>query len=193
MEDKQIIELYWNRSDDAREKTEEKYGWLCIYLLRHILQNEETEKIVLEASYQILWNTMPPCRPQNFKAYFCKIVRNHAMLMKEEARTDSEINLLSAELIIQDFVKGLDSQERKLFVSYYWFFSSISEVALQYKISECKAEEIINSLYEKLNQELMQKYEEPLTEWQFFSAMTELDDIYLEEAEPKVQEEEIIT
>ena len=41
MEDKQIIELYWERNQEAISQTAEKYGNYCTAIARNILQNEE--------------------------------------------------------------------------------------------------------------------------------------------------------
>ena len=41
MEDSQIIELYWKRSEQAISETKTKYGQRCESLARHILNNHE--------------------------------------------------------------------------------------------------------------------------------------------------------
>ena len=121
------------------------------------------------------------------KAFLCKVTRNHALYIKYPDRDDCEKNLLTAEFMVQEFVMNLNLQERKVFVARYWFFASVSEISIQHKMTEQKVEETLHSLYEKLNYELGQKCGEPLTEVQLLYAMTEIDDIYLEEAEPMKQ------
>ncbi|MBQ8519121.1 MAG: sigma-70 family RNA polymerase sigma factor [Agathobacter sp.] len=104
--------------------------------------------------------------------------------MKYSANEERKIDLLAAEQIIQVFLKELEPQRRKLFISRYFFGASVSEIATQYKINEHKVDAILNSLYKELNGELEQKYTYMLTEEELLYAMTAIDDRYLEEVEP---------
>lgn len=183
MEDKNIIELYWERSEDAIKETERKYGWYGTYIASHILQNAEETAICVKESYESLWDTIPPHRPQNLKAYLCKITRNQALQMKYPA-ANPEIDLFSAELVIYTFLKGLEPEQRKLFVARYWYLSSVSEIAMQYKMSESKVGKTVLSLQQKLDELLEEKNILLQTEADLLFAITEIDDCYLAEAEP---------
>ena len=47
MEDEQIVQLYWERSDRAISETAYKYGTYCRSIAQNILQNpEDAEEIV---------------------------------------------------------------------------------------------------------------------------------------------------
>lgn len=184
MEDKQIIELYWNRSDDAIKETEVKYGKLCAYITSHILQNEEDADCCVKECYERLWASIPPRRPQNLKVYLCKVTRDYALHMKYKEVNEQEGDLFTAELVVQDFLKGLEPVNRKLFMAYYWYFSSILEIAQQYKMSEHKVETTLRTLRQRLDTELELKNIRLQTEEALLYAMTEVEDRYLEEAEP---------
>ena len=41
MEDRQIVDLYWARSENAISETEVKYGRYCYYIAHNILHNNE--------------------------------------------------------------------------------------------------------------------------------------------------------
>ena len=183
MEDKQIIELFLERSDKAIPKTEEKYGQYTSYITRHILQDEsEAERCVREC-YELLWESIPPHRPQNLKAYLCKITRNHALQMKYSV-ANPEIDLFSAELVIYDFLKNLEVEQRKLFIARYWYMSLVSEIAIQYKVDASKVEKEVLLLHQKLNERLAEKKVHLQSEADLLFAMTEIDDHYLTETEP---------
>lgn len=192
MENKQIIELYWERSENAINETERKYGWYCTYIANHIVQDAgESEKCVKE-SLQMIWETIPPHRPQNLKAYLYKVTRNHALQMKYPA-ANPEFDLFSAELVIYAFLKKVESEQRKLFVARYWYLSSVSEIAMQYRMSEGKVEKTVQSLRQKLDGMLAEKNIHLQSEEDLLLAMTEIDDNYLEEAEPvHIQQEKIV-
>lgn len=184
MEDKQIIELYWERSEDAIKETESKYGWLCIDIANHILENTEEAELCVKESMELLWETIPPHRPQNLKAYLCKVTRIHALQMKYPEFLEHEVNLFDAELVIYDFLKGLEPEQRKLFVSRYWYLSSVSEIAMQYKMCEGKVEKTVQSLRQKLDGMLEEKHIHLHNGEDLLFAMTEIEDRYLVEAEP---------
>lgn len=169
MEDKQIIELYWNRSEDAIKETKKKYGTVCEYIVNQILPDGEIAKKCMEECYEILWENIPPRRPQNLKTYLYKITRAHALQMKEETDT-SGAELITAEIVIHDFLNGLVEENRNLFIAHYWCFVSVTE----------EEEKRLNALYEQLNYELEQKCGQKLKKEVVLYAMTEIDDAYLE-------------
>ena len=41
MDDKQIVDLYWERSETAISETSKKYGKYCRYIAFNILRNDE--------------------------------------------------------------------------------------------------------------------------------------------------------
>ena len=57
MEDKQIVELYWARSETAISETEKKYGRYCHYIAYQILYNNEDAKEVVNDTYLKTWNS----------------------------------------------------------------------------------------------------------------------------------------
>ena len=76
MTDEQLIELYWNRSEDAIIETDIQYGRLCRDLSSNILNDALDEEECINDSYLSVWNSIPPKRPKIFCAFLCKIVRN---------------------------------------------------------------------------------------------------------------------
>jgi len=184
MEDKQIIEFFYNRSEKAIPEMQEKYGQECAYIASHILQNVDEAEVCAKESLQVLWKTIPPHRPQNLKAYVCKITRNHALQKKYPDFMEQDVDLFSAELVIHDFLKGLEPEQRKLFIAHYWYFASVAEIALQYKMSEKKINTVLLSLRQKLDKALEEKQISFISEEELFFAMTEVEDRYLEEAAP---------
>ncbi|MCM1304295.1 MAG: RNA polymerase subunit sigma-70, partial [Butyrivibrio sp.] len=41
MDDNGIIQLYWDRNEQAIKQTSEKYGHYCKYIAKNILNNDE--------------------------------------------------------------------------------------------------------------------------------------------------------
>ena len=76
MTDEEIIDLFFQRSEDALKQTDRKYRNLCYKIAWNILQNHQDGEECVNDSYLSLWNQIPPQRPDSLKIYLCRIVRN---------------------------------------------------------------------------------------------------------------------
>lgn len=76
MEDAQIIQLFFSRSEEAIKALAEKYGTACQKLSINILQDSRDAEECVNDSYLTVWNRVPPANPSPLFAYLCKIVRN---------------------------------------------------------------------------------------------------------------------
>lgn len=163
MDDKKIIELYFDRSEQAISETAKKYGRYCHYIAFHILHNQEDSEECVNDTYFRAWNAIPPKRPERLRTFLGKITRNLS-LNKWEKQTaqkrgtgqteqvleelmeciPSENNvekLIEDKLILEilnDFIDKLSADKRKLFVRRYFYLSSIKEIAKDYGLSESK-------------------------------------------------------
>ncbi len=180
MEDKDIIDLYWSRSEDAIPETEKKYGRYCKYIAGNILKNPEDTEECLNDTWLSAWHAMPEARPSFLKAFLGKISRNLALNKYEEIhakkRGGGEIPMLLDELqetlpgksdvegivdqqalihVLNQFLSGLKVEERKIFVRRYWYCASIKEIAGQYALSESKVKMTLKRSRDKLRAELI--------------------------------------
>lgn len=163
MEDQQIIELYWMRSEDAISETDKKYGKYCYYIAYNILQNEEDAKECVNDTYFSVWKIIPPNRPNRLSVFLGKITRNLSLnrykKFKAKKRGYGQIPLVLEELqecisnkklsdeiveemvlveVLERFLTGLSVEARNIFLRRYWFFSSVKEIASDFSISESK-------------------------------------------------------
>ena len=60
MEDKDIIELYWQRSEEAIRATAAKYGGYCAAIIRRVLGDGRDGEECLNDTWLGAWNAMPP-------------------------------------------------------------------------------------------------------------------------------------
>ena len=84
MDDKQIIELYWARSESAIAETDRKCGKLCHRIAYNILVNREDSEECVNDTYLKTWSVIPPKRPVKFAAFLGKITRNLALSRYEK-------------------------------------------------------------------------------------------------------------
>ena len=86
MDDKQILDLYWERSEAAISETSKKYGKYCRYIASNILHNDEDSEECVNDTYLRAWNSIPPNRPSVLKTFLGKITRNLRVRCKHRLR-----------------------------------------------------------------------------------------------------------
>ncbi|MBQ7010155.1 MAG: sigma-70 family RNA polymerase sigma factor [Clostridia bacterium] len=159
MDDTKIIDLFWARSEDALTQMSEKYGNYCNTVAFGILRDSGHSEECVNDAYLKLWNSIPPCRPDNLKAFAAKTVRNTAldMLEKSTAQKRSGINVALEELenvistsrtetedavvlgeMINGFLLSLGDDARRMFICRYWYFMTVKEIADAWSVSESK-------------------------------------------------------
>lgn len=154
MQDKQIVDLYWQRDEDALRHTEQKYGAYLFRTAYNILANAEDSKECVNDTYLKAWHSMPTQRPSVLSTYLGRITRQsaidvfrrqhskrryasqYALSLDELADSfscgDDAASQLDAALLaaaISDFLRTLPQDARRAFVGRYYFFDSLSELA----------------------------------------------------------------
>lgn len=74
MEDAQIIELFFARSEDAISELDMKYGKLCHKLADNILASAQDAEECVNDAYLSTWNAIPPQRPESLPAFVGTLV-----------------------------------------------------------------------------------------------------------------------
>ena len=88
MEDKEIVELYWQRNQKAINETASKYGSYCIYIAKNILNNYEEAEECVNDTYLNAWNSIPPNRPNVLSTFLGKIIRHLSIDKLRRAKAD---------------------------------------------------------------------------------------------------------
>ena len=161
MEDNQIVDLYWERSEAAIEETDKKYCRYCHYIAYQILSDDEDAKEIVNDTYLKTWNTVPPNRPDPLKAYVGMISNQLALNRYDEKTAEkrgggkipliyheldeciadtSESEDMAENLALRDalnqFIWSLPKRTRNIFVRRYWYASSMAEIAADYGMKE---------------------------------------------------------
>ena len=79
MQDQLIIELYYQRNEQAIVQTNAKYGAYCTSIAQNILHNMQDSEECLNDTYLDTWNAIPPERPRVLQAFIGRITRNLAI------------------------------------------------------------------------------------------------------------------
>lgn len=153
MEDSKIIELFFERSENAIVELSNKYGAVCMKVSMNVLNNTQDAEECVNDSYLGIWNAIPPQKPNPLLAFVCRIVRNisinrykHNAVTKRKGNYDLCIeelenciasseavadNLDEAELssCIDEFLDSLSRINRMIFVRRFWYMDSYKDIA----------------------------------------------------------------
>lgn len=75
MEDREIVELYWQRSQLAIAESQKKYEKYCMKISLNVLQNWEDARECINDVWFAAWNAIPPKKPEVLSAFLGKIAR----------------------------------------------------------------------------------------------------------------------
>ena len=175
MEDEKIIELYFERNEEAVFETSEKYGGYLYKIAFNILSDREDSEESVNDTYMSAWNTIPPERPNILSAFLGKITRhislNKYRAKKAEKRGGGEIDAAFEEIeecvpakndiydeietkelaiIISDYLKKLPKTERQIFICRYYYLDSLSDISKQFGFSKSKVASMLHRTRKKI-------------------------------------------
>lgn len=180
MDDMKIIELFFERSEQAIRETDRKYGKLCRSIAYNILNNHEDSEECVNDTYLGVWNTVPPARPDNLMYFVCKIARNLALkrlAFMKRAKRSAEVLLVLDELadilpderyapgvsdenageLISKFLSSQKEEVRNVFIRKYYFFDSVKDIAKRCSFSESKVKNMLFYTRNKLKDYLIKE------------------------------------
>lgn len=161
MDDREIVNLLWQRNETGISELEQKYFAYCHTIAMNILRNAEDAEECVADTWLRVWSSIPPNCPESLKLYVARIVRNLAFNRYRDSHAEKrkgdqlctpleelsecipgqfsmEDILKRWELnrIIQRFIAGLHTNERNLFLRRYYYADDISAIAHRYRMTE---------------------------------------------------------
>ncbi len=153
LEDSEIIRLFFERSEQAIEELDRKYGSAAKKTAANILNDRlDVEECVNDAWLRV-WCSIPPHAPDPLAGYVCRIVRNlavnryhantaekrgggYALVLDEleecipsGVNVESEVDAKELGAAIDRFLSVLDPEDRFLFVRRYWYADPVADLA----------------------------------------------------------------
>ena len=86
MDDRELAQMFYSRSDGAIKELEAKYGRLCRRIAGNILDDPRDVEECVNDSLLAVWNQFERDRPEQLTAYICKIVRNISLKRRDWTR-----------------------------------------------------------------------------------------------------------
>lgn len=175
MLDRDIVALYWKRSEEAIAQTQRKYGKYCLSIARNILPFLEDAQECVNDTYLAAWDAMPPHRPKILSTFLGKLTRRisidrwrHLSAQKRGGDTvtlaleelgeciasdaDPQKQVEAKELgqIISRFLQEQDDLARVVFVRRYFGLLRIEEIAKEFGITETNTKTMLFRTRQKL-------------------------------------------
>lgn len=160
IDDEQIIELYWQRNENAIQETDKKYGQFLFRIAYNILHDRLDCEECQNDTYLDVWKAIPPTRPTVFPAFITKIMRRIALdrykektakrripseytvsmedikdTLHSNETVDSEYAAEELGKIISDYVRSLTDRQRYIFIDRFYLAEPVETIAADLSIS----------------------------------------------------------
>ena len=147
----QILDMYFDRNQQAVSATSQMYGAKLTRFADTMVAHEDALECVND-TYIAAWNKIPPERPMRFLSWLYRVCRNivcDRIDWNNASKRNSNMNCMLDELeecladsnakyegelsdigrCLSDFLNGLETEKRVLFVRRYWYGKTIDELA----------------------------------------------------------------
>lgn len=153
LKDEEIIDLFFERSEQAITELSRKYGKVLMKIAMNALGSIPDAEECVNDAYLGLWNAIPPARPDPLLAFACRIVRNISInrynsklfshkkngyeecidelenLLISKDSVEDEVNHRLVSEYIDDFLKKCNGIDQMIFVRRFWFFDTCENIA----------------------------------------------------------------
>lgn len=179
MDDRQIIELYFDRDERAIAESENKYGKYCFCIANNILSNVQDSEECVNDTYNKVWNAIPPQNPNSLKLFLAKIVRNLAFdkiksqtcqkrgggelmlaldevseIISDNSNIEDELESKAFMQTVNAFLRTVSERECNIFIRRYFFLDPIDDIAKRYHISAVNTSKILSRTRARLREYL---------------------------------------
>lgn len=175
VDDREIVDLYWQRDERAIAETAARYGAYCSSIARNILHQAEDVEECVNDTWMNAWNSMPPHKPEVLSSFLGKITRyislkkwreryaqkrgggETALALEELSESipdgqsiDEAVQAKELAQIVNTFLNGLPETERYIFVCRYWYLDPIADISTRYGFSQSKVKTMLWRTRKKL-------------------------------------------
>lgn len=182
MDDRRIIALFFERSEQAIAETKNKYSTVIRRTAFHILNDFRDTEECENDTYLAAWNRIPPETPNPLAAYLCRISRNLALnryyantahkrnsaydlaldeleeaISVRDGSPDSAYEIKELTRAIEAFLDTLSSDDRRMFVQRYWFGYPVKELAANRRQSPHRVTVRLSRIRARLQKYLMKE------------------------------------
>ena len=179
MQDKDIIDLYFARNEQAIAESSNKYGYYCTSIAQNILHNMQDAEECVNDTWLRAWNSIPPVRPDHLQLYLGGITRHLSLdrfrrqnaakrgggeivlaldEMHDVVASDADVPSQIAEQEFSEsfnrFLRSLPERECNIFIRRYYYLDPIPLIAKRYGLSVANVQKILSRTRNKLRAHL---------------------------------------
>ncbi len=168
MEDSRIVEMYWERNENAISETKQKYEKYLSKISYNILADIEDSKECVNDTYLRAWNSIPPHKPVRLSAFLAKITRQisidiyrkrtskkragseYTLSLEElwdcasvDGNPEQEVDMKALSAAINSWLSSVSDNQRKVFVCRYFYFDSVKDISKHLEISESNVKSLL--------------------------------------------------
>lgn len=181
MEDKQIIKLFFMRTEEALRVLKERYGKTLYRIAINILGNHHDAEETTNDTYLAIWNAIPPKEPEPLAPYVYRTGRNMALKRleylsaeKRNSRYDLSLDELAAclpddnnpeqTLIIKEIADSINkflekdsALNRYIFIRRYWYGDTVEDISKEVNMKSGAVSVRLNRIRTKLKEQLIKE------------------------------------
>lgn len=160
LDDEKIVELYWQRSENAIAETDLKYKRYLFSIAYNIVHDSLDCEECLNDTYVGAWNAMPPEKPNLLKAFLTTIMRRVAVnryhynakksaipsemtvslseveaFLTEDTSAEDMFNAVQVGKLISNYLRSLSERRRFIFMSRYYVANTVDKIAKDLNLS----------------------------------------------------------
>ena len=154
MSDEKIVDLYWQRDEQAIKETDIKYKKFLLSVAMNIVHDMCDSEECLNDTYIGAWNAIPPARPILLQSFLSTIMRRTAInrynANKRQKRIASEFTVSLSDIedfiadegdmqaefeakelakTISNYVRSLPDRQMYIFVSRFYIADSLATIS----------------------------------------------------------------
>ena len=165
IDDEKIIEMFFERSEQAVRELDNKYGKICHHLSFNILNNRQDAeerphplfpyivKIVRNISLKLYWRKEAAKRSGHYTVALEEI----ESCISDRKTVEDEIEARELARIIEAFLDTLTVKERVIFMRRYAYADTYADIAKRVGISEKNVSVRLTLIRQKMKQHLIEK------------------------------------
>lgn len=163
MDDRAIVNLYWERDESAIAATKERYGAYLFRIAFYILSEPSDSEECVNDTYFGAWNSIPPQKPQVLQTYLGKLTRRIAIdryrkntafkrgshtvtlsieelseCLPDNSSVEQKVESHRLSAAINGFLHELSQEKRRVFLMRYWYSMPIRDISALMGFRESK-------------------------------------------------------
>ena len=179
MNDKQIIQLLFQRDESGLEQIKKQYKAYYETIISQIIDSPEDCEECVSDVLIALWNSIPPNDPENLKGYIARTARNVAIarfrknnahirtgdriastieelqdIIPDKMNIENEIIFKELTDSINTFLCSRSERDRAIFINRYYYFRPAAEIAMDFHMGEGHVRMILSRIRKDLKKHL---------------------------------------